>query len=118
MADTFPANNPDLKADAVPRGSAAQKTDSALGHYAAGLAADQKNAPDEATKISKTYGGDSVPMTQEPALAERIESDAEKARNPVVADHFAEAANQLRAAHDQDKQWLEKHPQYDQNSRS
>ena len=35
------ANNPDLKANAVPRDSAAQKADSALGHLTAAIATDQ-----------------------------------------------------------------------------
>jgi hypothetical protein len=118
VADIEPANNPGLKADAVPQGSAAQKTDSALGHFAAGLAVEQGADPANANMVNKTFSGSSVPLSQEPALAEKIEADAEQASDAVAADHFAKAANQLRDAHQQDKEWLAKHPGYDQNSRT
>jgi hypothetical protein len=46
------ANNPDLKDNAVPRDSAAQKNDSALGHLAAAVATDQVR---DASLIMSTY---------------------------------------------------------------
>ncbi|RYP35534.1 hypothetical protein DL767_003788 [Monosporascus sp. MG133] len=111
------ANNPHLPGNAVPGYSAAQKTDSALGHYTAGIATNMDTNPPDPQRVNKTVPGRHIPLDAEPALAEAIRRDAETANNPAAADHFAKAAEQLDAAYHQDKEWLAKHPEKDQGSR-
>lgn len=56
-------------------------------------------------------------MDEEPGLAEDIAAKAQRAQNPAAADHFSQAAEGLRAAHAQDKEWLARHPDMDQTKR-
>ena len=68
--------------------------------------------------VNRTVQGQSVPLDAEPALAQKIEQEAENANNPAAADHFAKAATNLQAAYEQDKAWLAKHPEMDQGKRT
>ena len=71
----------------------------------------------EPQRINKSITGQSVPLDSEPALAQSIADRAQTASNPAAADHFAEAANSLQAAYEQDKNWLAKHPDMPQDNR-
>jgi hypothetical protein len=63
--------------------------------------------------------GRSVALDAGLALAQSIADKAQKKRNnPAAADHFAEAANNLQAAYEQDKTWLAKHTDMPQVKRS
>jgi len=82
-----------------------------VGHYVAGLAAENDTQPQSSTSIVPV---NPVELNAEPRLAESIAAKAQIATNPVAADHFAESANKLQEAHEQDKAWLERHPEHPQ----
>jgi len=74
--------------------------------------------PPDPQRVNDTVQGQSVPLNAEPKLAQNIEQMAETANNPAAADHFAKAATNLQDAYNQDKEWLAKHPNMDQGSRT
>jgi len=73
--------------------------------------------PNPQSAAAHPVQGHSIPLDAEPQLAEHIAAEAQQAQNPAAADHFSQAAEQLRAAHAQDKAWLARHPDVDQAKR-
>jgi len=73
--------------------------------------------PNPQSALAQSVQGQSIPLDAEPQLAEQIAAKAQQAQNPAAADHFSQAAENLRAAHAQDKEWLARNPDVDQTKR-
>lgn len=90
----------------MPKESAAAKTDSAMGHYIAGIATNKvsisrspdmrsisdscfKDAPVPEPQAAGNVPGRMIALDDEPQLAEDIAAKAQTATNPAAADHFS-----------------------------